>query len=720
MKKIYTLVAICFFVSTINAQVKEELPTDHLTCKTNYKYYEECRKKGISPDATPEAIADEEYTKAFAENFTSYKNNRGGSVYIVPIVFHVLHLGGAENISDAQIIDAVAILNRDYRKLNADTSATIAAFKPIAADVEFEFRLAQRDALGNCVNGITRHYSNTTDVGDESCADAVNKDLNGTTSTAANYYPRDKYLNIWVVRYAQGAAGYTQTPGAASFTPKYDGIWILHGYVGSIGTSMPLHSRALTHEVGHWFNLKHCWGGSNTPGCDGTIMTAPCSGDDNCTIDDNVTDTPNTIGWQTCNVAGSTCTAGLDNVQNYMEYSYCTNMFTEGQKTRMHAAITSSTASRNNLWKPANLALTGVDGSANLCLADFTSDAKLICAGDSITFTDISYNGVTGWNYVFGGGTPVTSLLQNPTITYNVPGTYDVGLIANDGTSSVNVVKNGYISVLDPVGDSIPFFEGFETVSTIPNADWFISNTDAQEKWQVASGVGATGAKCIKLDNFSFNNEGGKDAVLSKTYDLSSATSAYIYFKYAYRQKLSTNNEKLRLMVSYNCGTSWSTKLQLQGSTLSGGQVLSTAYTPSSGDWMTFAPTGLSSSFFTQGFMFKIEFESDFGNNIYIDDINLDVVSGVNELDPLGINFGVYPNPITNSSTINYELKSAKNISISITDVLGKQLGVIESGIKTAGKHSLPLNANLFSSKGIYFVSILCDGQSQTQKVIVD
>src|SRR3982750_4595750 len=103
--------------------------------------------------------------------------------------------------------------------------------------------------------------------------------------------------------------------------------------VGSIGTGTPNGSRTITHEAGHWFNLKHLWGSTNQP-------QVACG-------DDNVTDTPETQGTLSCNLSLSICNPPIiENVQNYMDYSYCNYMFTEGQKTRMRAAATSATASR--------------------------------------------------------------------------------------------------------------------------------------------------------------------------------------------------------------------------------------------------------------------------------------------------------------------------------------------------------------------------------------
>src|SRR5688572_14858297 len=58
---------------------------------------------------------------AFKNGYGAQNKTAAAPAYTIPVVFHVLHLGGSENISDAQIIDAVNILTRDYNKLNADT-----------------------------------------------------------------------------------------------------------------------------------------------------------------------------------------------------------------------------------------------------------------------------------------------------------------------------------------------------------------------------------------------------------------------------------------------------------------------------------------------------------------------------------------------------------------------------------------------------------------------
>ena len=698
------------FLTAINVFAQQVETKDHLTCKHNYLLNKICAEQGIDFENHPDRVAYELYTQKFAQE---YKEKHTRAVpYIIPVVFHIVHAGGAENISDAQVYDALAILNRDYRKLNADTSNVVNPFKSLVADCEIEFRLAQKDALGNCVSGITRTFSAETFIGETDMVDAVNKNLNNSTTNSNNIrFPRNKYLNIWICANPAGAAGYTNTP--SNFTPsKYDGIWISYAYFGSIGTSSVTTSRALTHEVGHWLNLSHVWGNSNNPG-------VSCG-------DDNVGDTPETKGYTSCNLTtNDVCNPGTDeNVQNYMEYAYCSRMFTIGQKTRMHAALNSSTASRNNLHTAANLIATGTDGNDILCAAAFTSDKTVICQGDSVTFSDNSYHGVTGWNWNFTGGTPSTATTDEATVTYNAPGTYAVSLTADNGSSSVSTTTNAYVTVLPSAGVALPFSEGFEGLTSIPSADWFVENPDggSTSAWQVSTQAAYTGSKSVKLNNSANVADGNKDSFTSTTIDLSGMTSVDFNFKVAYRQKTSTNNDMLRVYVSNNCGKTWSVKKQLNGATLAGTNAPGTsAFAPTTQtQWMHVDVTNITSTFFTSDFRFKFEFTSDLGNNIFIDDINI-YATGTQSTEEQNTNpFGmvVYPNPVTSNANISFSLKETANTEIFVSDILGKRILNLKNENMSNGKHNVELNAGSLAT-GVYFVTIRSGNITYTQKLAV-
>lgn len=80
-------------------------------------------------------------------------------------------------------------------------------------------------------------------------------------------------------------------------------------------------------------------------------------------------------------------------------------------------------------------------------VADFSASETQITAGNSVTFNDLSENIPTSWSWTFEGGTPATSNLQNPTVTYSEPGEYTVTLVASNAFGSDTETKTEYISV---------------------------------------------------------------------------------------------------------------------------------------------------------------------------------------------------------------------------------------------------------------------------------
>jgi hypothetical protein len=203
------LVATTLFFGMISLQAQQN---ELLYCGQK-AYVERLKAEGFDPDHDPGVQALEEFTQNFDPSTSTGSYMRGSqTIYIIPIVFHVIHKGGNENIPNSEIINGLNILNRDFNKQNPDTNLVVATFINNIANVGFEFRLAKKDALGNCVSGINRVYSLNTDVGGNAAVDDVNRFLNGSsTNTNPIRYPRDMYLNIWLCNDLGDAAGYTNT-----------------------------------------------------------------------------------------------------------------------------------------------------------------------------------------------------------------------------------------------------------------------------------------------------------------------------------------------------------------------------------------------------------------------------------------------------------------------------------------------------------------------------
>lgn len=336
----------------------------------------------------------------------------------IPVVIHVVYRTNTGNISDAQIISQIDALNRDYRRMNTDTGNTPAVFKPVATDVGIQFCLASLDPNGNATTGIIRSQTTINNIGNTNS-------YYSTSAGGQDIWNRNKYLNIWVCEIGGGTLGFAYQPGVSA---SYDGVVIDYRYFGTMGTvTSPYNKgRTATHEVGHWFNLDHVWGPGNS----------------SCTQDDGVSDTPmqQTANYGCPSHPHVSCSNSGDQFMNYMDYvdDNCMNMFSAGQKTRMLAAINSS---RSGL-------LTSNGCSASALSANFNASSTSVSAGGSINFSDLSSGNPTNWQWTFQGGTPTTSVAQNPTnITYSTAGTYEVSLTIWKNGQTASEVKTAYITV---------------------------------------------------------------------------------------------------------------------------------------------------------------------------------------------------------------------------------------------------------------------------------
>ena len=294
-----------------------------------------------NPDRLRQLNELNKQVEQYLEKQQSLRQPAADVIYRIPIVVHVVHnnasntIGGTNNvnISDAQILSQIQVLNEDYRRQPGTNGYNTS---PIGADAQIEFYLATVDPNGQPTNGITRHY-----YAQKPSFDVFNDDA---LLAQIAYWPSDQYLNIWVASLQNNYLGYTQFPtavptlgGLSPRTPdtndRTDGSIIDYRVFGrQIGTvNRPLYllGRTVTHEIGHWLGLIHPWGDSN------------CG-------EDYVADTPpmtdGSTAQQSCRQTYSNCDGKgqvRDLMENYMNYwpDACMNMFTAGQVARMRAIL---------------------------------------------------------------------------------------------------------------------------------------------------------------------------------------------------------------------------------------------------------------------------------------------------------------------------------------------------------------------------------------------
>ena len=300
--------------------------------------------------------------------------NRTEATYTIPVVVHVMHTGGAVgtiyNPTDAQITGAINYLNQVFAGTYPGMQAPVEGGGVV--DMDVQFGLAQRTPSCGATNGIDR-------VDASSLPNYVTNGVNAQTSSGCpeltmknlSRWNTSDYYNIWIVNKIDGAdgtsgqfiAGFAYFPGSSS---SLDGTVML-------ATQMVSGAKTLSHEIGHALNLYHTFQGS--------ANTSQCPANASCTADgDRVCDTDpvsNNLNAGTgvysfaCRTGDNTCPGTLDYTinteSNFMAYTSCYTLFTNGQKARVQAAM--SLASRASLVAPGNLALTPCGTSINFSLA---------------------------------------------------------------------------------------------------------------------------------------------------------------------------------------------------------------------------------------------------------------------------------------------------------------------------------------------------------------
>ncbi len=258
--------------------------------------------------------------EAFTRQETALKANSNlrtaGEVNIIkiPVVVHILYHDPSENISNEKVYSQINALNRDFRRMAADTVNTPAVFKSLAADCEIEFQLAISDPQRRSTTGIIHKYSPIVYWED-------NDKVKFSSEMGDDAWDSKSYLNIWVCNLQQ-IAGYASVLGGPA---NKDGVVIGFPVFGTINTMHGFDmGRTAVHEVGHWLSLKHLWG------------------DTDCG-DDGVSDTPKQASYNQGCPSGIRISCGNspygDMYMNYMDFTSdaCMNLFTNGQKTRMRA-----------------------------------------------------------------------------------------------------------------------------------------------------------------------------------------------------------------------------------------------------------------------------------------------------------------------------------------------------------------------------------------------
>ncbi|MBN8857718.1 MAG: zinc-dependent metalloprotease [Sphingobacteriales bacterium] len=652
-------------------------------------------------------------------------NRRLSGIVTIPVVVHIV-LENPSLVTDEQVQGQIDVLNKDYGGDNADSINIPAAFKPLFGKSRLRFCLAQRAPDNTATNGITRLSSLTQSLPGEQ------DPIKYTAKGGADNWNPDEYLNIWVCRMdGDQYLGYTFLPGLGIARAEMGCVISYLGF-GTTGTAHePFNKgRTVTHEVGHYFDLAHIWGAN------GCIAS--------CTDSDDVDDTPNEDKCfygspsfpQTDNC--NTTTPGVM-FMDYMDYSddavMC--MFSEGQVDRMETAITSFSE-----LTP----LLNANGCVPVAIYNNDVAAQQILLGDNgITYCDnqvvprlqIKNTGSLMLSSVLINisvdGQPAVSKAislqlpsqQTTTITGDAlslsEGYHTIKLYTTlpNGVDDQFTANDTVENVCYATGTTgAPVKEGFE--SSFPPAGWGISNTTGNKSYNPVSVSNAyhSGQYSLKFDNYHYQLFGNYALLSTPGMNIpSNADSVKITFWRAAAQTVSFYSDTLNILFSTDCGQTFTSAYKKAGASLSTHNgVIDADYVPSAGEWVT-DTVDLSPYIAGKYSDVIVQFRdiNGYGNNVYLDDINIYAVVLPPALKQKG--HLLSPNPTTGQLLLQHYPSASGLQAVKVYSATGQLVWKADfSNAIPPGR--LPINISNVAT-GIYFVKIFySDRTAVTQKVL--
>jgi hypothetical protein len=367
--------------------------------------------------------------------------------------------------------------------------------------------------------------------------------------------------------------------------------------------------------------------------------------------------------------------------------------------------------------------VTAITGAAYQCVPDVTPQITIRNYGiDPLTSCDIKYRldadpeQTIAWT---------GSVLPNATTTYTLPmmsltnGSHSFTAYTTNPNASTDLDTNNnrnsrkYNLFLSTV--NAPIVENFAAV-TFPSNGFVVDNSDNDAYTWVRSTYGFNGGGSAKMNCYNAAS-GTIDNLIAPKLDFTNAiTGAAITFDLAHAQYGVNNTERLKINVSTDCGQSWTAvynKVDPSLATVTG--YVTSAFNPVVANWRH-ETVSLNAYIGQPELLISVNSTSDYGNNIYIDNIN--ITDGIVSVPLLATKVPVelYPNPANGEAFLNVDLEQSADLIVTIYNSMGAQVGSYKYDSFVSG--IIRLDISTFA-KGNYVVNVQSENSLVTKRLTI-
>ena len=347
-------------------------------------------------------------------------------------------------------------------------------------------------------------------------------------------------------------------------------------------------------------------------------------------------------------------------------------------------------------------------------------------------------------SYSLDGGSPVVETVTTPlaggaSVSHTFPaatlssGSHTLGFdIELTSATEIEIVTGNNTSsspnflTIPASTIAAPIVEGFESVNIgeIPTS-LNIDNPDGVRMYVVSQAISSTvnwelggfgnSTNSLRFDYYAITT--GAPAVFFDKIDFSVLADAQLTFVHAHAQYDGTEADQLQIMISTDCGSTWTVVWDKSGTALATvAPVSSGRYYPQITDWVN-DTVNLNAYAGEAEVLVKVVGTSGYGNSLYVDDLN---ITGA----PLGItelfessDISIYPNPATTTAALELTVTETQNVNIRIYDLSGRSVQLFNRTL-TSGSNVINLDTKGLTN-GVYFVEVSSDAKTTTRRLVI-